>query len=51
LPGNEQIQAHHCVTPEQRIWLVYSLSVILVNELSSQELNQLIGIKLLTEVA
>jgi len=40
--------SHHCITPEQRTWLVCSVSVIPVNKLSWQELDQLIGIKLLT---
>ena len=48
LQAKERTQAHHCITPEQWTWLLYSVSVISANKLSLQELNQLIGIKLLT---
>jgi len=43
-----ELQAHHCMTPEQRTWLLCSVSVIPVNTRSLQELNQLIGTELLT---
>jgi len=43
-----ELQAHHCRTPEQWTWLLCSVSVIPANKPSLQELNQLIGIKLLT---
>jgi len=42
------LQAHHHMTPKQRTWLLYSVNVIPVNELSLQKLNQIIGNKLLT---
>jgi len=35
------------MTPEQWTWLLCSVSVMLENKLTLQELNQLIGIKLL----
>ena len=41
-------QDHHYMTPEQWTWLLCSVSVILTNKLSLQELNQLIEIKLLS---
>ena len=41
-------QAHQCMTPGQWTWLLCSVSVIPENKLSLEELNQLIGIKLLT---
>jgi len=43
-----ELQAHHCITPEQWTRLLCSVSVIPANKLSLQELNQFIGIKLLT---
>jgi len=43
-----ELQAYHCMTPEQRTWLKCSVSVIPGNKLSLQELSQLIGIELLT---
>ena len=43
-----ETQTHHCMTPEQWIWLLFSVSVIPTNKLSLQELNLLNGIKLLT---
>ena len=43
-----ELQAHHCVTAEQFTWLLCSVSVIPVNKLSLQKLNQVIGIKPLT---
>jgi len=39
-------QCQHCMTPEQRTWLL--CSVIPANKLSLQQVNELIGIKLLT---
>jgi len=42
-----ELQAHHCMTPEQWTWLLCSVSVIPANKLPVQELNQLIVIKLL----
>jgi len=43
-----ELRSHHCMTPEQRTWVLRSVSVVPVNKLSMQELNQLIGIELLT---
>jgi len=43
-----ELQAHHCMTPEQWAWLSCSVSVKKVNKLSLQEINQLFGIELLT---
>jgi len=43
-----ELQAYHCKTPEQWTWLLRSVSVIPANKLSLQEINQLIGIELLT---
>jgi len=43
-----ELQAHHCITPEQYTWLFCSASVIPANKPLLQELNQLIGIELLT---
>jgi len=40
-----ELQAHHCMTPEQWTW---SVKVIPANKLSLQELNQLIRITLMT---
>jgi len=44
------LQAHHCITPEQWSWLLcnVTVSVILVNKVPLQEVNQLIGIKMLS---
>jgi len=43
-----ELQAQHCMTPEQRTWLLGSVSVLPANKLLLQEINQLIGIELLT---
>jgi len=43
-----ELRSHHCMTPEQRTWVLRSVSVVPVNKLSMQELNQLIEIELLT---
>jgi len=43
-----ELQAHHCMTPEQWTWLLCCVNVIPANELSLQELHQLTGTKLLT---
>jgi len=43
-----KLQAHHCMTPEDWIWLLCSASIIPANKLSLQKLYQLVGIKLLT---
>jgi len=43
-----KLQVYHCITLEQRIWLLCSVSAIPVNKILLQELNQLIGIKILT---
>jgi len=43
-----ELQAHHCMTPELCTCLLCNLNVIQANKLSFQELNQLIGIELLT---
>jgi len=43
-----ELQAYHCMTPEQRSRLLCSVSAIPVNELLLQELNQSIVIKMLT---
>jgi len=42
------LQAHHCMTPEAWTCLMCTVSVVPVNKLSLQEINQLIGIELLT---
>jgi len=42
------IQAHHYMKRKHGAWLLCSISVIPENKLSLQELNLLIGIKLLT---
>jgi len=43
-----ELQAQHCMTPEQWTWLLCRVSVVLENKLLLQEINQLIGIELLT---
>jgi len=43
-----ELHAQHCMTPEQWTWLLRSVSVALANEPLLQEINQLIGIELLT---
>jgi len=43
-----ELQAHHCMTPEQWTWLLRSVSVVPANKLPLQEMNELIGIELLT---
>ena len=43
-----ELQAKHCMTPEQWTWLLCRVSVVLANKLLLQEINQLIGIELLT---
>jgi len=43
-----ELQAQHCMTPEQRKWLLCRVSVVSANKLLLQEINQLIGIELLT---
>jgi len=43
-----KLQAHHWMTPEQWTWLLCSVSVVPANKLLLQEINQLIGIELLT---
>jgi len=42
-----ELQAHHCVTPGNDLAMC-SVSVISTNKLPLQELNQLIGIKMVT---
>jgi len=42
-----EIQALHCMTPEQWTWILCSVSDILASKLSFQELSKSIGIKLL----
>ena len=42
-----ELQAHHCITPEQWSWLLCSVNAIPANKVLLQELNQLIGIKML----
>ena len=44
------LQTHQCITPKQWTWFGSSVSVILVNKLPLQELNQLIGTELLISV-
>jgi len=39
-----EMQAHHCMTSEQRSYLLCNISILLANKLSLQELNQLIEI-------
>jgi len=34
-----ELQAHHCITPEQWSWLLYSVSATPVNIVLLQELN------------
>jgi len=43
-----ELQSCHCMTPEQWTWLFCSVRVVPTNKLSLQEINQLIGIELLT---
>jgi len=43
-----ELQAHHCMTPEEWTWLLCSVNAISESKPLLQELNQLIGIKLLT---
>jgi len=43
-----ELQDHLCMAPEQSIWLLCRVSVVPVNEQSMQEINQLVGIELLT---
>jgi len=43
-----ELQAHHCMTPEQCTWLLCRLSVIPAKKLSLQEINQFNAIELLT---
>jgi len=38
-----ELQSHYCMAPEQRTWLLCSVSVIKVNKLSLQQLNEFIG--------
>jgi len=45
-----ELQAQHCMTPEQRTWLLCLVSVVQANKLLLQEINQLIGIELLTSI-
>jgi len=45
-----ELQAHHCMTPEQRTWLKRSVNFMTANKLSLQDLSQLIGIELLIQV-
>jgi len=42
-----ELQTHHCMTSEQRTWLLCSVSVITANKLSLQELSECVGIKVL----
>jgi len=43
-----ELQAQHCMTPEQWTWLLRRVSAVQANKLLLQEINQLIGIELLT---
>jgi len=43
-----KLQAHHCVTSEQWTWLLCIVDVIPANILLLQEIDQLIGVELLT---
>jgi len=43
-----ELQARHCMTPEQWTWLLRSVSVTPATKLLLQEINQLIEIELLT---
>ena len=43
-----ELQAHHCMTLQLWTWLLCSVSFIQAKELSLQESNQLIGIKIST---
>ena len=40
--GMSELQAHHCMTPEQWTWILCSVNVLPANRLSLQELSQLI---------
>jgi len=42
-----ELQSHHCITPGQRTWLLCCVSIIPANKLLLQELNKIIGFKLL----
>jgi len=42
--GQEANMSHHCMTPQEWTWLSCSVWVISANKLSSQEVDQLIGI-------
>jgi len=43
-----ELQAQHCMIPEQWTWVLCRVSVVPADELLLQEINQLIGIELLT---
>jgi len=43
-----ELQAQHVMIPEQWTWLLRSVSVVPATKLLLQEINQLIGIELLT---
>jgi len=43
-----ELQAQHYMTPEQWTWLLCRVSVVPANKLLLQEINQLIGIELVT---
>jgi len=43
-----ELQAQHYMTPEQWTWLLCRVSVVVANKLLLQEINQVIGIELLT---
>jgi len=43
-----ELQAHHCIIPEQWTCFLRSVSAIPVNKMLLQELDQLIGMKMLT---
>jgi len=46
--GMSELQAQHCMTPEQWTWLLCRVSVVPASKLLLQEINQIIGIELLT---
>jgi len=45
---NCKLSSQHCMTPGQWTWFLCRVSVVPANELLLQEVNQLIGIELLT---
>jgi len=46
--NTSELQAYHCMTPEQWTGLLRIVSAVLANKVSLHEINQLIGIELMT---